>query len=42
MSKPELQKVGSLGSAEPDFFQILRQICLVFRQIYILERANLK
>ena len=29
---PELQKAGSLGSAEPNFFQILCQICPVFRQ----------
>ena len=28
----ELQKAGFMGSAEPDFFQILRQICPVFRQ----------
>ena len=27
-----LEKAGSTGSAEPVFFQILRQICLVFRQ----------
>ena len=27
----ELQKAGSMGSAEPNFFQILRQICPVFR-----------
>ena len=38
----ELQKAGSKGSAEPNFFEIFRQICPVFRQIYILERANLK
>ena len=31
-SSAELQKAGSMGSAEPDFFQILRQICPVFRQ----------
>ena len=29
----ELEKAGSMGSAEPNFFQILRQICPVFRQI---------
>ena len=27
------KKAGSTGSAEPNFFQILRQICPVFRQI---------
>ena len=38
----ELQKASSASSAEIDFFDILRQFCPVFRQIYILVRANLK
>ena len=32
--KAELEKAGSTGSAEPNFFQILRQICPVFRHIF--------
>ena len=34
-----MQKAGSMGSAEPDFFQILRQICSVFRQISKFTKA---
>ena len=30
---PELEKAGSKGSAKPNFFQILRQICPVYHQI---------
>ena len=29
--KAGLQKAGSTGSAEPNFFEIFRQKCLVFR-----------
>ena len=30
----ELEKAGSMGSAEPNIFQILRQICFSFRKIF--------
>ena len=33
----ELQKAGSMDSAEPIFFQTFRHICPVFRQIFILK-----
>ena len=32
--KAELEKAGFTGSAEPNFFQILCQICPVFRHIF--------
>ena len=39
-SSTELQKASSTSSAELSFFQIFSQICPVFRQIFIFERAN--
>ena len=38
----DLQKAGSTGSAEPNFFQILRQICLVFREFISSECTKYK
>ena len=40
LQRPELQKASSTSSAKVNFFQILRQICSVFPQIVIVERAN--
>ena len=39
-SNPELQKATTTSSAELNFFQIFRQICPVFRQIFIFEHTN--
>ena len=38
----DLQKAGSKGSAEPNFFQLFRQICLVFGQIMSFPCSNYK
>ena len=40
--QPDLQNADSTGSAEPNFFQLFRQICLVFRKIMSFPCSNYK